>query len=273
MPEAPTAAHRRGTRRGDEQAACMLHVVPCSHRAAASVRTPTRAITCLVVAASRTAADEPEQHFVRHLLVQPVVIDQRRPGGTEPHRFDGAEQHVVRGHRLDLDGAAVERDHRGGQHRRAGFQRDPFADGETLFEMHAASARKQIGELLFVGAQRIDAEHAVLGEQRRALGAAVEANQQRRRLIGHRANGGRGKSGFAARARRGDHVHGGAEPAHRVAERRHIDAVDRRLRRDRRKGAVHGVVGPLVDPAHCGKPCGPNPTVVGPILLRRERLG
>ena len=97
-----------------------------------------------------------------------VVIDQR---GPRPSRTASTRRtDVVRGHRLDLDGAAVERDHRGRQHRRAGLQRDPFADGEALFEMHAASAREQVGELFLVGAERVDAEHAVLGQQRRALG-------------------------------------------------------------------------------------------------------
>ena len=56
-----------------------------------------------------------------------------------------------------------------------------------------------------------------------------------------------------AATRGGDDMHGGAEPRHRLAERQRLDARDR-PRRDRGESAVHGIVGPLVDPAHYPAP-------------------
>ncbi len=95
------------------------------------------------------------------------MIDERRSAWPEPHRLDRPEYDIVRGDCLGFDGAAIERDHGGGEHRRARLQRDPFALRKTLMQMYAASAGEQIGKLFFAGGKRIDAEHAVLREHRR----------------------------------------------------------------------------------------------------------
>ena len=52
-----------------------------------------------------------------HRLVGAIVIDQRRPAGTEADGLDGAEYDVVRGDGLDLDRAAVAGDDCAGKNR------------------------------------------------------------------------------------------------------------------------------------------------------------
>ena len=54
------------------------------------------------------------------LFVGALVIDECRTGPAEPHRHNTGKHHVVGRDRLDLDHAAIARDHRIGQHRRAG---------------------------------------------------------------------------------------------------------------------------------------------------------
>src|SRR5690349_4429020 len=46
-------------------------------------------------------------------LIGALVVDQRRPAGSEPHRFDCTEEHVMAPDRPHLDDPAVKRDHRG----------------------------------------------------------------------------------------------------------------------------------------------------------------
>src|SRR5262249_22991814 len=95
----------------------------------------------------------------------------------------------------------------------------------------------------------VDAEHAVLAEQWRARAAAIEADKQHRGLIGDRADRGRGEAGLPRNTGSGNDMDRGAKPTHRFAEYKRLDARDR-TRAHRRKGAVHCIVGPLVDPAH-----------------------
>src|SRR5262249_37522088 len=95
----------------------------------------------------------------------------------------------------------------------------------------------------------VDAAPAIPHHHRIGLAAAIEAHQQRRRRVGNRTDRGRGGAGLTAGAARGDDVDGGAEPAHRLAKHRGLDRAHG-LRTDRREGAVHRVIGPLVDPAH-----------------------
>jgi len=44
-----------------------------------------------------------------HLLVRPIVIDERRTLRPEPHRFDGAEEHIVASDRTHFDDPAIAR--------------------------------------------------------------------------------------------------------------------------------------------------------------------
>src|SRR5215469_13354936 len=115
--------------------------------------------------------------------------------------------------------------------------------------MHAAAPGEQIGEFLFVGAQSIDAEDAILREQWGAGAAPVETNKQHRRLIGDRAHRGCSKTGLAGYSRGSDDVHRGAETAHGLAEYERLDARNR-ARSDRRESAIHRIIGALIDPAH-----------------------
>jgi hypothetical protein len=94
-----------------------------------------------------------------------------------------------------------------------------------------------------------DAEDAVLAHQRAAGALAVDAHENRRRRIGDGAHRGRRKAGLAGRTRGRHHVHGGAEPAHRLAKQLGVDSRDM-IGTDRLEGAGHRVVGTLVDPAH-----------------------
>jgi hypothetical protein len=64
-------------------------------------------------------------------------------------------------------------------------------------------------------------------------------------------DGGRGEAGFSRDPGGGDDMHRRAQPAHGLAEHKRIDAGNW-TRPDCREGAVHCIVGPLVDPAHGG---------------------
>ena len=58
---------------------------------------------------------------VSDLLVAAFVINQRRAALAHSHRFHRSKHHIVRGHRLDLDGAAIEGHDRGRQNRSSGL--------------------------------------------------------------------------------------------------------------------------------------------------------
>src|SRR5262249_6694940 len=64
-----------------------------------------------------------------------------------------------------------------------------------------------------------------------------------------RAYGSRGRAGLAGRPRGGDHMNGGAEPAHGLAKGRCLDGTHGRGPHHR-EGTIHSVVGALVEPAH-----------------------
>ena len=182
-------------------------------------------------------------------FVGTVVVHECRAGRAHLHGLDRAEDHVVARYRLHLEDAAVERHHGTREHRRAGRERAPRADLEARLLLRAGAAREHVGDRLGVGAERVDAEHAVLAHQRPALAFAVDAHEDRRRCIGHRAHRRRREAGLAGGASRRHHMDGGAEPAHRLAEEHRVDRRDR-VRPDRLEGAGHRVVGALVDPAH-----------------------
>src|SRR6516165_10722018 len=95
-------------------------------------------VECLIV---RRVAVKMEQRqgggavLARHvldLLIPALMIDQSRPALAHSHRFDGAEHHIVRCHRLGLDGAAIERHNGGGKDGSAGLERDPLAGRKPL---------------------------------------------------------------------------------------------------------------------------------------------
>ena len=97
--------------------------------------------------------------------------------------------------------------------------------------------------------QSIDTEDTILEHRRIGLTAPVEAHEQGRRRVAHRADRGRGGTSLAGRPRRGDDMHGGAQPAHGLPEDPRVDRAHV-LGSDRREGAIHGIVGALIDPAH-----------------------
>src|SRR5947207_15410177 len=64
------------------------------------------------------------------LLVQAVVIDQRRAGAALVDRLDHAEINVMGGDSLDFDHAAIKRDHRAHQGGRTSRKGLPLAGVE-----------------------------------------------------------------------------------------------------------------------------------------------
>src|SRR5436305_220444 len=98
-----------------------------------------------------------------HALVSTLVIEQRRTRRPEIDRLDRTEKDVVAADRTHLDDAAIEGDHRCREHRTAGRERRPFAAREAVGPGDTGAAGKQVGDGGLAGAERVDAEHAVLG--------------------------------------------------------------------------------------------------------------
>jgi len=72
------------------------------------------------------------------------VIDQGRPGLSEPHRDHAGEHDVVGPDCLDLDHPAVERHHGVGQRRRAGRELAPRPGVEALRQLTGAAKGWQV---------------------------------------------------------------------------------------------------------------------------------
>src|SRR5262244_2992961 len=184
-----------------------------------------------------------------HPLVSTIVVDERGTVGPGAHRFDRAEKHVVASNRSDLDDAAIKRDHGRGEHGTASRERQPISAREPIAARDAGAAREYVGDLRATVPQRVDAKYAVLHHNRIGLAAAIEAHEQRGRRVRNRTNRGCRRAGLAAGTSGGDDVDGRAEPAHRFAKDRGLDRAHG-LGPHRREGAVHRIIGPLVDPAH-----------------------
>src|ERR1700742_4544920 len=116
------------------------------------------------------------------------MVKQGLSRRTKLQGLNGAEDDVVRGHRLDLDDAAIKRYDSRRERGRTSLQRRPSAFGKALVEMQPSAAGKRIGELFFSGRKCVHAEDAVLCEDGRAGRTTVETNQQHRRLIRHRTD-------------------------------------------------------------------------------------
>src|SRR5215470_9362460 len=185
-----------------------------------------------------------------HSLVSAIVINERGTAGPEAHGFDRTEEYVVAANRSYLDDAAIERDHGRGEYGAAGRERQPISAGKSIAACDAGAASEYVGDLRAAVAQRVDAKHAVLHHDRIGLAAAIEAHEQHGRRVRNRTNRGCRRAGLAAGAGGGDHVDGRAESAHPFAKERGLDRAHR-IGPHRREGAVHRIIWPLVDPAHC----------------------
>jgi len=151
-----------------------------------------------------------------HGVIVPPEIDQPLMDGALAHRHDLAEQHAVGADFGDLDDAAVERHGGFAEHRGAGFQHVPGGGGEARLGVALDLAAEQRGQRLLVGAQRVHAQHPVGDDDGVRIAGAIDAHQQRRRLIGDAADGRSGEAAAAGDPVAGDHVHRGAKPRHGV---------------------------------------------------------
>src|SRR5450830_1011811 len=143
-------------------------------------------------------------------------INQRLHALIAARCLYGAEEHTVGAdfrYRIDL---AIERDQRIDQHRRTGVEALPFSRQEAFLDVDAL-ARKQHRQLLLAGRQHVDAQGAVLFEDSVVATVAINAEHQRRRLVGY------GASGQTSRTIAGDDVDGGAEAGHGFAKNGFID--------------------------------------------------
>src|SRR5215831_7919183 len=197
-----------------------------------------------------SAKISPRTESGSHPLVSTIVVDERGTAGPEAHRFDRAEEYVVAAHRSYLDDAAIERDHGRGEYGAAGRERQPISAGKSLAACNPGAAREYVGDLRAAISQRVDAKHAILHHDRIGLAAAIEAHEQHGRRVRNRTNRGCRRAGLAAGTGGGDHVNGRAEAAHPLAEERGLDRAHW-IGPHRREGAVHRIIWPLVDPAHC----------------------
>jgi len=130
---------------------------------------------------------------------------------------DAAEHHVVRAdlvHRADL---AIEADDRIEQRRHAGWHGLPSRGIVALG--HVADRAGEFCRQMHVRlGQHVDAE-APVGEEKAGLRRAlVHTDEQRRRIVGDAAHGGRGEAAAPGRAVGGDDVDRRADPRHRLAE-------------------------------------------------------
>ena len=131
--------------------------------------------------------------------------------------------------------------------RSARRQRRPFALAEALLEMQPRAPGEDIREFAMLGHERVDAEHAVGHEARRGLAGAVEADQDRRRIVRHRRDRRRRRASEPCgpvRRHDGDRL---GEAAHALAERhaihgRHRGGGKRRGKADSRchRGSAPG---------------------------------
>src|SRR5215471_824757 len=197
-----------------------------------------------------SAKISPRTQIGSHSLVSTIVVDERGTAGPEAHRFDRAEEYVVAAHRSDLDDTAIERDHGRGEYGAAGRESQPISAGKSLAACNPGAAREYVGDLRAAISQRVDAKYAILHHDRIGLAAAIEAHEQHGRRVRNRTNRGCRRAGLAAGTGCGDHVNGRAEAAHPFAKERGLDRAHR-IGPHRREGAVHRIIGPLVDPAHC----------------------
>src|SRR5215831_7055725 len=184
-----------------------------------------------------------------HPLVSTIVVNERRTAGSDAHRFDRAEEYVVAADRSDLDDAAVKCDHGRGEDGTARRQRQPISVRKSIAARNPGATGKDVGDLRSAVSQRVDAKYAVFHHDRIGLAAAIEAHEQRGRRVRNRTNRGCRGAGLTAGTSGGDDVHGRAEPAHRFAKDRGLDRAHG-LGPHRREGAVHRIIGPLIDPAH-----------------------
>ncbi|EXB24419.1 hypothetical protein J518_4114 [Acinetobacter baumannii 1419130] len=127
------------------------------------------------------------------------------------------EEDAVRTDLVDMADLAVEVDQRAFECRSAGGERRPGRLLETPVHGDVAVGEQRRHRLL-VGGQNIDADGAVLDEEAVCEGAAVHADQQRRWLVGHAADGGGGEAGQARRAVGGDDVDGAGQQGHAIAK-------------------------------------------------------
>jgi hypothetical protein len=78
-------------------------------------------------------------------------------------------------------------------------------------------AREQFREFSLIAGKRVQAKDAILQEGGVQLAGAVQANEQRWRIVGHRAGGGSCETCPPGRAVGRHNVHGAGEASHTIA--------------------------------------------------------
>src|SRR5690606_20329052 len=152
-----------------------------------------------------------------------IVVDQRAETVTDAYTPYLPEQHAMRGKFLCLDQFAIEHGRGIRKRRRAGRDRVPCGERETLILRQARKAGKSVCEVLPLGRQRVERKHAVVDIQVVCPVVTVEADENRRRVVRNRAGRDDGCAAPSGPAVGGDDMHRAGEAAHGVTVLTRLD--------------------------------------------------
>jgi len=153
--------------------------------------------------------------------------------GPEMKRLDGAEIRCD-SHRLDVDDAAIERDDRGGEHRRAGHGVGSRSELETLLHLRAGAAANMSAIAVSLGRPSVLTQNTPFldAHQRAALALALSRPARSAAHPETEAHRGRGENPSCGRPAVVTHARrrGGSSPRETVEARRRDRAPDRSRR-------------------------------------------
>src|SRR5690606_34792250 len=154
-----------------------------------------------------------------------LMIDQRIKAIADPYACHLAEQHAMRREILRLDKLAVERGERSRQYGSAQGLGFPLGQRKAFLLRKAGETGKRVGERALLGGQRIQRENAVLCKAVIVRFDAVEADENRRRIVRYGTCGNDGHAAAPIRAVGRHHMHRTGKTAHRLPIEARLDSI------------------------------------------------